>query len=170
MKLQAIDKTIYRKHLNRVIVAIIIILMVSTLVSSTLLIQLLGEPGGSNFVLNVVGVAIGAGIIGVLFYRYNQHPYLFEVVYVWRLKQELNRIYRKSAKLKLAVEENNPDALVIMNFNLRGSEYLYELDDNNLTLSELRIEIKDFDTKIQVLGLSISTDDYHKDLLKQLNL
>lgn len=170
MKLQTIDKTIYRKHLNHVIVAIIIILMVSTLVSSTLLIQLFGEPGGSNFVLNIAGVAIGAGIIGFLFFRYNQHPYLYEVMYVWRLKQELNRIYRKSAKLKLAVEENKPDALVIMNFNLRGSEYLYELDDNDLTLSELRIEIRDFDTKVQGLGLSISTDDYHKDLLKQLDL
>jgi DUF3087 family protein len=168
MPLQSIDKTTYRKRLNRVIVVIVIILLVSTLGSSTILIELFGEPGGSNFTLNLIGLGVGASIIGLLIYRYNRHPYLYEVMYVWRLKQELNRIYRKTAKLKLAVEENNPNALVIMNFNLRGSEQLYELDDNDLTLSELKIEINNFDTKVQALGLSISTDDYHKGLLNQL--
>jgi len=169
MPLQSIDKTTYRKRLNRVIVAIIIILLFFTLGSSTLLIELFGEPGGSNFILNLIGLGIGASIIGFLFYRYNRHPYLYEVMYVWRLKQELNRIYRKTAKLKLAVEENNPDALIIMNFSLKGSEQLYELDDNDLTLSDLRVEIKALDRKIEMLGLNISTDDYHKDLLSQLN-
>ena len=169
MPLQSIDKPTYRKRLNRVIVAIIIILLVSTLGSSTLLIELFGESGGSNFTLNLIGLGVGAGIIGLLFYRYNRHPYLYEVMYVWRLKQELNRIYRKTAKLKLAVEENNPDALIIMNFSLKGSEQLYELDDNDLTLSDLRVEIKALDRKIETLGLNISTDDYHKDLLNQLN-
>jgi len=169
MPLQSIDKTTYRKRLNRVIVAIIIILLVFTLGSSTLLIKLLGEPGGSNFILNLIGLGIGASIIGFLFYRYNHHPYLYEVMYVWRLKQELNRIYRKTAKLKLAVEENNPDALIIMNFSLKGSEQLYELDDNDLTLSDLRVEIKAFDNKVEALGLNISTDDYHKGLLNQLS-
>jgi len=169
MSLQSIDKTIYRKRLNRVIVAIIIILLVFTLGSSTLLIKLLGEPGGSNFILNLIGLGIGASIIGFLFYHYNHHPYLYEVMYVWRLKQELNRIYRKTAKLKLAVEENNPDALIIMNFSLKGSEQLYALDDNDLTLGDLRVEIKAFDNKVEALGLNISTDDYHKGLLSQLN-
>ena len=169
MSLQSIDKTTYRKRLNRVIVAIIIILLVFTLGSSTLLIELFGEPGESNFILNLIGLGVGASIIGLLFYRYNHHPYLDEVMYVWRLKQELNRIYRKTAKLKLAVEENNPDALIIMNFSLKGSEQLYELDDNDLTLSDLRVEIKAFDNKVEALGLNISTDDYHKGLINQLN-
>ena len=168
MKLKSIDKPTYRKHLNRTIVAIIIILFTSSLGSSTLLIQLYGDPSGSNFVLNVIGVVIGAGIIGFLFYRYNGHPYLHEVMYVWRMKQELNRIYRKTAKLTLALEENNPDALVIKNFSLKGSEQLYELDDNDLTLSDLRIEIKALDRKIDALGLNISTDDYHTGLLSRL--
>ncbi len=169
MQLQSIDKSTYRKNLNRVIVAIIIILFTSALGSSTLLIQLFGEPSGSNFVLNVIGVVIAAGIIGFLFFRYNEHPYLYEVMYVWRLKQELNRIYRKTAKLTLAIEKNNPDALVIKYFSLKGSEQLYELDDNDLTLSDLRIEIKALDRKIDALGLNISTDDYHKNLLNQLD-
>jgi len=169
MQLQSIDKSTYRKHLNRVIVAIVIILFISALGSSTLLIQLVGDPGGSNFVLNVIGVVIAAGIIGFLFYHYNEHPYLYEVMYVWRLKQELNRIYRKTAKLTLSVENNNPDALVIKYYSLKGSEQLYELDDNDLTLNELRIEIKALDRKIDALGLNISTDDYHKNLLNQLD-
>ena len=168
MQLQSIDKPTYRKHLNRVIVAIIVILLTSSLGSSAILIQLFGEPSGSNFVLNVIGVVIGAGIIGFLFYRYKQHPYLHEVMYVWWLKQELNRIYRKTAKLTLALEKNNPDALVIKYYSLKGSEQLYELDDNNLTLSDLRVDIQALDSKIEALGLNISTDDYHKDLLNQL--
>ena len=91
-----------------------------------------------------------------------------EVLYVWRLKQELNAIYRQSAKLKPALERNNLNALIITHYNLKASIQLYELDDNDLTLSSLRAELIDLEAKIQTLGVDVSTSDYHRGLLRQL--
>ncbi len=169
MQLKEIDKAIYRNHLNRVMLAAIIILLTLSLGVSTILIALIGNAEGSNLALNTVGVVVGAITIGLLLYYFQHHPYMNEVMYVWRLKQELNRIYRKSAKVKAALEGNNIAALVITNFNLKGSSQLYELDDNDLTSTELKQEIIAFDNKIQSLGLTISTDDYNKRLLNELN-
>ncbi|UZE96654.1 DUF3087 domain-containing protein [Alkalimarinus alittae] len=169
MQLKTIDKALYRKRLNRVIAAVIIVLMVLSLGVSTLLIQLFGEPGGSNFTLNLMGVVMGAIVVGGALRRFRMHPYMTEVLYVWQLKQELNRIYRKSAKIKAAAETNNLKALTIMNYNLKACAQLYELDDNDLTLSDLKLEIKALDRKIADLGLTINTDDYHKELLNELD-
>lgn len=169
MQMQHIEKAIYRKHLNMLIVAIIVSLMVLALGASTLFIELIGEPGGSNFFLNLTGVVVAAATVGFLLYHYRHTPFMHEITYVWHLKQELNRIYRKLAAVNAAAAANNINALIIMNFNLKGSVQLYELDDNDLTLSELKGEVQEFDTKIKALGLDISTKDYHSGLLAQLN-
>lgn len=169
MQLQPIDKTLYRKRLNRVIAAVIVVLMALALGCSTLLIALFGELGGSNFVLNLIGVVVAASLVGLLLRHFRSHPYMNEVLYVWQLKQELNRIYRKTAKIKAAAASNNLNALIIMNFNLKGCAQLYELDDNDLTLGELKQEIEALDKKITDLGLTINIDDYDPALLAQLD-
>ena len=169
MQLQPIDKTLYRKRLNRVIAAVIVVLMALALGCSTLLIAMFGELGGSNFVLNLIGVVIAASLVGLILRHFKTHPYMREVLYVWQLKQTLNRIYRNTAKIKAAAESNNLNALIIMNFNLKGCAQLYELDDNDLTLGELKQEIEALDKKITGLGLTVSTDDFHPDLLAQLD-
>lgn len=169
MQLQSIDKTLYRKRLNRVIAAIIVVLMALALGCSTLLIALFGELGGSNFTLNLIGVVVAASLVGLILRHFKSHPYMREVLYVWQLKQELNRIYRNTAKIKAAAETNNLNALIIMNFNLKGCAQLYELDDNDLTLGELKQEIEALDNKIAGLGLTINIDDYDPALLTQLD-
>ncbi|MFT6266413.1 MAG: hypothetical protein ACJAWS_002575 [Oleiphilaceae bacterium] len=168
MILQKIDKTIYRKHLNKVIGATIAAMLLLTLGFSTLLIHLVGNPGGSNFMLNLVGLLIAVTIVGTVLYRVRLRPFMTEVLYVWRLKQELNAIYRKSAKLNPAVEKNDPNALIISYFNLKGSIQLYELDDNDLTLNDRRKDLLELEQKIEALGLVLSTSDYHRGLLTQL--
>ncbi len=168
MQLQPIDKTRYRKRLNRVIATVIVLLMVLALGSSTLLIALFGELGGSNFFLNLIGVVIAASLVGLILRHFKSHPYMYEVLYVWQLKQTLNQIYRNTAKIKAAAESNNLNALIIMNFNLKGCAQLYELDDNDLTLAELKQEIKALENKISALGLTINTDDYRPELLAEL--
>lgn len=169
MQLQPIDKALYRKRLNRVIAAVIVTLMALALGCSTLLIILFGELGGSNFMLNLIGVVMAASLVGLILRRVSARPYMREVMYVWRLKQELNRIYRNTAKIKAAAETNNLNALIITNFNLKASIQLYELDDNDLTLGELKQEVEAFDAKVDALGLTISTDDYDPVLLSQLD-
>ena len=169
MKLELIDKATYREHLKYVTVAVIVLLLGSAVGISTLLIGLFGEQGQSNFTLNLVGVAIGASLCGFLLYYFREHAYMVEVMYVWRLKQELNRIYRRSAKVRGAVDRDNINGLIVSNFHLKGSKQLYELDDNTLTMDELNQKIQQLDAKIQGLGLTISLDDYDKQLLSQLD-
>ncbi|MCP5207696.1 MAG: DUF3087 family protein [Hahellaceae bacterium] len=168
MQLQEIDKVIYRRRLNRITLTIITAMLLLAIGSSTLLIELLGTPEKSNFWFNLTGVILAALIVGYTLYRTRHSEYLKEVWYTWQLKQELNRIYRKSAKLKAAMDLNDINALIIMNFNLRGSVQLYELDDNDLTLVELKQELKEFEKKLEELGVNISTDDYRTELLSTL--
>lgn len=168
MQLQQIDKATYRKRLNKVTLAIIAAMLLFAIGSSSLLIELLGQPGKSNFWFNLTGAVLAAAIVGYSLYRSRHSEYMQEVWYTWQLKQELNRIYRKSAKLKAAVDLNEINALIIMNFNLRGSIQLYELDDNDLTLSELKQELTTFEKKLAEMAVNISTDDYRTELLNTL--
>lgn len=85
---------------------------------------------------------------------------MVEVVYVWDLKQQLNRIHRKLRKIEAAVENNDNDAMVILNFMYRGSKQLYELDDNTITMGSLVSKINALDRRVQYSGLNLSTNDY----------
>jgi hypothetical protein len=88
-----------------------------------------------------------------------------EVVYVWDLKQQLNRIYRKQRKIEAAVENDDQDAMIILNFQYRGSKQLYELDDNTITMQGLVSKIKVLDKRMKAAGLSTSTDEYEPGML-----
>lgn len=168
MKLREVDKAIYRDHLRKVTAGVVVTLLSSAVGISTVLIALFGVEGESHLILNATGVAIGAGLCGVILYAFRQHPYMDEVWYVWLLKQELNRIYRQSAKLKRALKQEQSTALVVHYFHLQGSKQLYELDDNTLTMEELTRQIAEVEQTIARLGLTISTEDYDPELLNQL--
>jgi hypothetical protein len=90
-----------------------------------------------------------------------------EVVYVWNLKKQLNLIYRKQHKIEPLIEDNNVDAMVIMNYMYQGSKQLYELDDNTITMSDLAIKTSHLNTKLEEKGLKLNTDDYDSGLLAQ---
>lgn len=168
MNLQNIDKTTYRKRLNWVIAGSIVALLAIALSVSTLLIHLVGEPGGSNFVLNLVGVVSAVALVLNTLYRNRNTPFMSEVWYVWQLKQELNAIYRKSKALNQALEQNNHQAFIIKYYHLKASIQVYELDDNTLTINQLKTDLRELEEKIQSLGLSVSIEDYQSDLLKTL--
>ncbi len=165
MKLIEIDKPRYRRHLNLVFGGIAVTLIVLSLAVSTLLIELFGTPGGSNFWLNLGGVVMAAVVVVIVLQKLRRHPFMREVVYVWDLKQQLNRIYRKQRRLQAAVDDNDPDALLIMNFFYRGSKQLYELDDNLVTHDELVDKIRHHDKLLESAGLSTSTDAYEPSML-----
>lgn len=168
MKLHNIDKVTYRKTLNKLIACVVVTLLLIALGVSSVLIYFFGKEGESNFILNLIGVCVSAAIVGIALYRIRLKHFMAEVFYVWRLKQEINIIYRHSAKLKPALEQNKLNALIISYFNFKASIQLYELDDNDLTLSDIKKDLLALEIKIQELGLEITTDDYHRGLLKQL--
>jgi hypothetical protein len=111
-------------------------------------------------------------VVAVLFvlyavYRYRDHPFMDEVVYVWNLKKQPNLINRKQHKIEPLIEDDNVDAMVIMNYMYQGSKQLYELDDNTITLSDLAIKARRLNTKLEEKELKLTTDDYYSGLLAQ---
>lgn len=167
MQLQDIDKTRYRQHFRTVFAAIVVVLTAVSLGSSTLLIAIFGAPGESHFWLNLAGVVVGAAVVALTLMRLRDHPYLHEVVYVWDLKQQLNRIYRKQRQIEPRVDDNDPDAIAIMYFFYRGSKQLYELDDNTITLDSIGVKLKALERRIADLGLKITTDSYRATMLER---
>ena len=167
MQLKEIDKNRYRKHYRIVFAGIAFVLLIVAPATSALFINLFSNPEGSYFFHNLAGVIVGVTIITFLLNKFRQHPFMYEVVYVWDLKQQLNKIHRKQRKIEAAIENNDKDAMIIMNFMLHGSKQLYELDDNTITMEDLLIKIQVHDERMEAAGLSSSTDSYNPAMLEQ---
>ena len=165
MQLKEIDKDRYRKHYKIVFAGIAFVLLIIAPVASALIISLFPNPEGSYLFHNAVGVITGIAIITFLLNKFRQHPFMYEVMYVWDLKQQLNKIHRKQRKIEAAVEENDKDAMIIMNFMFHASKQLYELDDNTITMDDLLIKMQVHDQRMEAAGLSSSTDEYNPAML-----
>jgi len=131
-----------------------------------LLISVFSEPEASHFMHNVASALIAAAMVAFILTRLRHHPYMEEVVYVWDLKSQLSQIHRKQRKIETAVENKDRDAMIIMNFQYRGSKQLYELDDNMITMDELMAKIIRHDQVLDQAGLTISTDAFDPAMLK----
>ncbi|MBY4678043.1 DUF3087 domain-containing protein [Marinobacterium arenosum] len=165
MQLQQIDKDTYSKHYKLLFIGVAGLMLAVALGSSTLMIQLFTDGEGSHFWLNLAGVVIAALATGSILRRYRHHPFMHELLYVWQLKQQLNKIYRKQKAIKSAVEAGDRDAMVIMHFNYQGSRQLYLLDNNTLTLEELDRSIAELDATLQRHGIEVSLEEYRPELL-----
>jgi hypothetical protein len=165
MKLVDIDKKRYRKHLRWVFAGIAVALTAIAIGSSTILISLFSTPEESHFWLNVAGVVIAVALVVSLLQKLRAHPFMKEVVYVWELKQVLNRIHRRERELEAAVAAGDTEALIIMNFFYRGSRQLYELDDNLVTIDELINKILHHDKRLAEAGLTTDTDTFDPAML-----
>jgi len=167
MKLEAINKALYKERRSRIQWAMVAGLFVTSLGFAELY-RYLFVGGESSLALNAAGVATGVAIVTFVLFRLRDTEYFMEVNYVWKLKQELNRIYRASKKLDQALEEGTAEALTIKLFSLEGSRQVYDLDDNTLTMSELVKELDALKERIEEAGLTISPDDYRPGLLERL--
>ena len=167
MQLREINKNRYTKHYRIIFAGIAFVLLVIAPASSALFISLFSNPEGSYFFHNLAGVSVGVAIVAFLLTKFRHHPYMVEVVYVWDLKQQLNKIHRKQRKIEAAIENNDKEAMIIMNFMLQGSKQLYELDDNTITMEDLLKKIQVHDERMQAAGLSSSTDAYNPAMLKR---
>ena len=167
MQLIQIDKARYRKHLNRVIVGCAASLAIGSLAISQTLIALFPDESGSHFHWNLLGVIVTSITIGWALNKYRGHDYMTEVVYVWELKQALNKITRKMAKLKAAGREGDPQALLAIHYSYAGSRLLWQLDDNTITMDELAIKQAELDSVAAQFNVTLNADDYDESILKQ---
>ncbi len=167
MKLRDIDKKRYSKHYKILFAVIVTELLIVSIVCSSLLISWFSTPEESHFLLNIAGVVFAALIVTYALYHFKDHPFMNEVAYVWNLKRQLDQIVRKQHKIEPLMENNNVDAMIIMNYMYKGSKQLYELDDNTITLDSLASRSRLLDIRLAEQNLTVSTDDYHPDLLGQ---
>lgn len=169
MTLTDINKDIYRKHLNVVIVSFVLGFAILSLAIGQLLISQFGSAieGESNFTFNLIGVAIGLAISAFILSRCRQHPYFKEIYYVWQLKQLQNAIYRKVAKIKPKAMEGDVTALQIMDFYYRSLAQVYQLDNNTLTMNELESNHQIIKDKAEQYRMSLSQTSFDKAVLSQ---
>ncbi|MGO2076374.1 DUF3087 domain-containing protein [Pseudoalteromonas sp. AOP31-A2-14] len=167
MQLIEINKSRYRKHLNRVIVGCGLALAAGSLAISQTLITLFPDESGSHFHWNLLGVIVTSLTIAYALNKYRTHNYMTEVVYVWELKQTLNKITRKMAKLKVAGREGNPEALLAIHYSYAGSRLLWQLDDNTITMDELAIKQAELDNVAEKFNVTLNADDYDAKILQK---
>jgi hypothetical protein len=167
MQLIDINKKRYRRHLNYVIVACVISLIVGCLVISQLLIAVFPDASGSHFHWNLMGVVITSLLIGLVLNKYRSHDFMTEVAYVWDLKQVLNRINRKMLKLKAAAQEGNVNALLAINYSYAGSRLLWQLDDNLIIMEQLATDQAEIDGLAMTYNLILKPEDYDEAVLKE---
>lgn len=167
MRLIEINKERYRRHLNRVLAGCVGGLAIGSLAFSQTLIAIFPDDSGSHFHWNVLGVVITSVTIGWLLNKYRTHDFMTEVVYVWELKQALNKINRRMPKLKAAAHEGNVDALLAIQYSYAGSRMLWQLDDNTLIMEELAIEQAKLDSIAAQYHLTLNANDYDERILKQ---
>jgi hypothetical protein len=165
MQLQEIDKTRYRKHLNKVIFACITTLTVGSLGIAQLLILLFPDVDGSHFHWNLLGVVVTSIAIGLTLKKVKSHPFMYEVAYVWDLKQALNRITRKMMEIKKASKEGDIDAMLAMQFSYSGSKQLWTLDDNTITMEDLSMWQAELDALAREYQVELDITKYDERIL-----
>jgi hypothetical protein len=167
MQLIKINKVRYRRHLNIVIAGCIVGLAMGSLLISQLLIALFPDESGSHFNWNLLGVVITSATIAYVLNKYRTHDFMTEVVYVWELKQALNKINRKMLKLKAAGREGNANALLAIQYSYAGSRLLWQLDDNTIIMDDLANDQAALDRLATQYGLTLEVENYDAAILKQ---
>jgi len=168
MKLEYIDKALFKKRLNRFQGGLVLSLLVLSLLLSQLYTRLWGVPEGANTILNLAAVATAVFLLAGVMNLIKDQSWMYEIRYVRQLKGELNRIYRASRKLEEALREDKPEAVIVKYFQLHGSKHLYQLEDNTLTMEEQEKQIAELDERIATLGMQVSVEDYSPELLQKL--
>lgn len=190
MKLIEINKTLYRKRLNIVIVSFIASLAICSLLFGSIFIELFGEPsqvtntvneisiqvGGetiedknSNFKYNLLGVILSLIGCGATLYLSRNSAFFKEIYYVWQLKQIHNTIYRRLKKINAAatINESQSDvnALIILKFYYDSLKQVYLLDDNTLVISALEKKAESLENTINSQNFTVSIEQFNLDLL-----
>lgn len=166
MQLININKARYRRHLYYLIVMCIAVLVIGSLGISQLLIALYPDASGSHFHWNLTGVVITGLCILVMLNRIRHHELMTEIVYVWELKQALNKIARKMPKLKPAAQQGSYQAMLALQYSYSGSRLLWQLDDNTIVMDDLALAQNELDVLAQKYEVSLDADDYHPGMLK----
>jgi hypothetical protein len=165
MQLMNIDKALYRKHLNIVIVGFISTLLVLALMFGQLLIMGFGEEGVNNFRYYLLGVVLSLLACMAILHTLKTSAFFKEIYYVWQIKQIQNLIYRKLKKIKAAAKDAEQEALIILTFYYQSQQQVYQLDDNTLTIEKVNKDLEGIQEIIANKNFTINAEQFDKKLL-----
>src|SRR5699024_7137022 len=159
MQLNHIDKARFKKRLNWFQGSLAVALVILSVAISQLYI-FLWSTSDNNFWFNAAGVASAVLVLAMIFTQVKGHPFLYEVLYVAKVKKELQRMYRNVSTVEKAMAEGDKSAYTVNYFYLHGSRWLMEMEDNTITMDDVNAKIRAFDAVLEEQQLSPSTDDY----------
>jgi len=174
MKLLKVDKQDYRKKINTVIIGFVSSLAVMAVGFGAILIHLFGSQvtvsgeSTGNFHLNLIGVIIAVAVNSFSLNKLKGQPYLKEVVYVWRLKNIHNRIYRKLKKIKKEAQQGNRIALQVLYFYYMTQKQVFELDNNTLTITTVVKSINELQEDADRWGVKLELEQFETEMLNQI--
>ena len=167
MKLTDIEKAQYRQRLNRIIIGFIAGFMVLAIGLGSIFIAIFSDGQGSNFKFNLFGVVLALFAMMAILHSLRSKPYFAEVSLVFKVKQELNKIYRKLAKIKVAAKQGDVNALIVLDYYYQSYKVIYQLDDNTLTMSSVDRDHQQVLAWATEFNLELSSTDYSADLVNE---
>ena len=171
ININSINKTVYRKNLNFIIVGFIATLALLSVAFGAILIHFFGVTlaeslqGETNFRFNLLGVILALLACAAILHSLKQSAFFKEVYEVWQLKQINNQIYRKLKKIKSAAMKDDEKALTVLNYYFSTQIALLKLDDNTLTIGHLEKELAAVERQIQAKEMAITPEYFTKDML-----
>jgi hypothetical protein len=180
MKIKMIDKAIYRQHLNRVIIVFILSFTGLAILFGQLLLSIFIDTVNTTAIVvsdnesiqpeshlpyNAVGVFIALILCTLTINSLKATVYFSEITYVWQMKQLHNAIYRRLPKIKAAAEQGQQNAFIILTYYYQTLEQIYLLDDNTLTMNELKKNQTKLVTQIQQKKLTITAEQFDKSMV-----
>ena len=169
MSFRTIDKIEYKQRLNRSQLLAAISLLVLSLVISEVLRATVADPGSTDhFWLNAGSVAMALIIVIAIFMRCRRYPYFEDIMYIWQLKQVTNQIYQNNRHIERGLQQDCPAAIECHHFYLSASIYIYKLEDNTLTLSELSRELDQLRQQMQRLELIFDIESFDLETLQRV--
>jgi len=120
----------------------------------------------NNFKYNLLGVILALLACAAILQKIKTTEYFREIYYVWQLKQLHNAIYRRLHHIKKALEQDDINAMIILNYYYTSLEQVYLLDDNTLTLEKVHREQKQLNDTIANKSLNISVEQFNQAMIK----
>jgi len=120
----------------------------------------------TNFRYNLLGVILALLANAAFMHSARKSDFFTEVYYVWQVKQLQNLIYRKINKIKAAAKAGEENALIILAFYYQSQVQVYELDDNTITLSSIKIKRDEITAAIEEHGFTTGSDQFKRALIK----
>ncbi|MGB0467692.1 MAG: DUF3087 family protein [Pontibacterium sp.] len=168
MKLQEINKPVYRNKQRKLAIVFGSVFLVLGLSISAAFRAWSGNPEGENMSTNMAGVLLGMLITAGIFYLFKSRPYFDEIRYAWNLKRQVLKIQNKKHLWKDKVVAGDQTAATVMAFYYAGVIQLQHLENNEFGQKEMSDERAEFEARCVPHNLTHDANHFSIDMLLEV--